>query len=796
MEAELRSLDATYKLISKTIFRRPLLAFIIIEILLIAVTFKDYLLFHKLPLFTDIGSDSLTFSYPLFANMATVFSSGKLPSWSFSIGMGYPFNIFTANFLDLPIFLFGKGAVTHAIIFVFILKLFLTGLCFYWYLSIIGLSKAVRVAGSVQLSFCSYMLISLPWFETPYDVLYAALLLVSLELGIIKKQWWFLSIPVFLLVSYSIVNIYCFIILSFFYVVIRHYEGQSIFNRSDIVKSLTYSLIGVLASFFFSCYALQIALNSPRGSTDASHVNSLMSQSVLTTGHMVDYVTAVYRSFSSDILGSSTNYSGCRNYLEAPIIYCGLIVPLLVPLMILHARDTKKRIVYLAPVFLLIVPVVLPYARYAFWLFLGDYFRTLSLITSILLAYIALRGLDALWKGTRFRRPAVLLVTLFMLAMLFYPYPLHGMILHRKILSLVKIFLAAYGVLLLLSTIPQFSYYIKSLIFGMVLLETMIFSWTTVNKREAVCRKKWESAWGFNDRTNDALNYLKSIDSSFYRIHKTYSSTPTCSIGWNDAMAQGFYGTSCYLSFNQVNYIRFLALLDIVDLHDESSTRWSQGIEDRPILRALTSERYWLMKNDRQPPQDGCRLIDTIGGIAVLQDDCSLPLGFCYDTVMSENDFKKLPKTQKEAALLRCVVLPDSATIRNRFARLAPGELASKSSANYRNSIAFLKRDTLSMISFREDRIRGIVHVDKPKVLFMSIPFDRGWSLSIDKKRCAVQCVDGGMIGAFIPEGKHSVELRYKHPHFIASAVISSAGLLLFFIVFWIDCVIRRNKPV
>jgi uncharacterized membrane protein YfhO len=233
-------------------------------------------------------------------------------------------------------------------------------------------------------------------------------------------------------------------------------------------------------------------------------------------------------------------------------------------------------------------------------------------------------------------------------------------------------------------------------------------------------------------------------------------------------MAQGFFGTSCYLSFNQVNYIRFLALLDIVDLHDESSTRWSHGIEDRPLLRAL----------------------------AVLRDDYSLPLGFCYDTVMSENDFKKLIKTQKEVALLHCVVLPDSAAILNRFMRLAPGELASKSTVNYHNSIVLLKRDTLSIISFREDWIRGTLRVDKPKVLFMSIPFDRGWSLSIDKKRCAVQCVDGGLIGAFIPEGKHSVELRYRHPCFIASIIISSAGLLLLFIVFRIDCIIRRNQPV
>jgi Predicted membrane protein len=790
------SLISTLKLLKKAINRRPLLVFIIIEILLIAVIFKDYVLLHKLPLFTDIGDDSITTFYPWFANMATALSRANTPAWSFSIGMGYPFNVFIANFLDLPIFLFGKGAVAYVLIYVFILKLFLTGLCFYWYLSIIGLSKAVRIIGSVLVSFCSYMLLGLSWLGMPYDVLYAVLLLVSLELGIAKKQWWFLSISVFLLVIYSLVCLQCFIIFSFIYLVIRHYEGQSIFNRSDIVKSVTYSLIGVLASFFFSCYALQIAFNSPRGSTNASHVNSLMQQSVFTTGHMVDYVTAVYRSFSSDILGSAINYSGCRNYYEAPIIYCGLIVLLLVPLVIFHTRDTKKRIVYLCPVFLLIISVVLPYARYAFWLFLGDYFRTLSLITSVLLVYIALRGLDALWKGTRFSRPIVLIVTLFMLAMLFFPYPLHGIILHRQILLTTKLFLATYGALLFLLTMPRFSYYIKFLIFGMVLLETMIFSWITVNEREAISRKKWESNWGFNDRTNDALLYLKSIDSSFYRIHKTYSSTPTCSIGWNDAMAQGFFSTSCYLSFNQVNYIRFLALLDIVDLHDESSTRWSHGIEDRPILRALTSERYWLTKNNRQLLPDGCRLIDTIGGIAVLRDDYSLPLGFCYDTVMSENDFEKLNKTQKEVALLHCVVLPDSATILNRFARLMPGELALKSTINHHNSIVLLKQDTLSLISFREDWIRGNLRVDKPKILFMSIPFDRGWSLSIDKKQCAVQCADGGMIGAFIPEGKHSVELRYRHPYFIASAIISSAGLLLYFIVFWIDCIIRRNQPV
>jgi hypothetical protein len=129
-------------------------------------------------------------------------------------------------------------------------------------------------------------------------------------------------------------------------------------------------------------------------------------------------------------------------------------------------------------------------------------------------------------------------------------------------------------------------------------LEVGWSSYITVNHRKAVTWQQFESNAGYNDDSLDAIHYIQSHDLGFYRINKVFSSTLAEHDSFNDAMVQGFYGTPSYSSFNKNEYIDFLTSMDVIDQRDERKTRWSIGLYQQPLLQAVASVKYNLVKSD------------------------------------------------------------------------------------------------------------------------------------------------------------------------------------------------------
>jgi uncharacterized membrane protein YfhO len=47
-------------------------------------------------------------------------------------------------------------------------------------------------------------------------------------------------------------------------------------------------------------------------------------------------------------------------------------------------------------------------------------------------------------------------------------------------------------------------------------------------------------------------------------------------------------------------------------------------------------------------------------------------------------------------------------------------------------------------------------------VLFLSIPFNRGWRATVDGQAATVHLINAGFIGIPLPAGDHALELRFS----------------------------------
>lgn len=102
-----------------------------------------------------------------------------------------------------------------------------------------------------------------------------------------------------------------------------------------------------------------------------------------------------------------------------------------------------------------------------------------------------------------------------------------------------------------------------------------------------------------------------------------------------------------------------------------------------------------------------------------------------------------------------------------------------------------LADEQLDITSFSDAKIKGTVNAKKDGVMFLSMPYEKGWKVYIDGKRAETFEVLNAMTGVKVSEGSHDIELRYTPEGFVPGVIISlsSAGIIIFLI--WFE---RRRK--
>ena len=202
-------------------------------------------------------------------------------------------------------------------------------------------------------------------------------------------------------------------------------------------------------------------------------------------------------------------------------------------------------------------------------------------------------------------------------------------------------------------------------------LEVAYLSSITVNHRPVITGDEVSSRVGFNDYTVDAVKYITSQDSGFFRINKDYGSGPAMHQSINDAQVQQYYGSPSYFSFNQIYYIKFLSNVEAIHADNETETRWSFGVLNRPILQILSSIKYGLTKDPSSyPSSQGYDPVKTFQDVRVFKNRWFLPLGFGYDAFVLGSDFAKLAVASKDRVLMKAIVIDDNEQQRKALQQL------------------------------------------------------------------------------------------------------------------------------
>ena len=270
--------------------------------------------------------------------------------------------------------------------------------------------------------------------------------------------------------------------------------------------------------------------------------------------------------------------------------------------------------------------------------------------------------------------------------------------------------------------------------------------------------------------------------------HRTWFRTETDSTSTNYDMVWGFSSVHGFISTVPGETFDFL----------EGSGGIVRTVEtniplDRRGMRAILSAKYYFENSDINKDgaflsgkgTDGYRLSGSGHGIDVYTNTNFIPMGFCFDSYIREEDYEKLDAAEHDDLLVRAIILDDEAV--KKYGHLMKELPASQYDRSISSGEFSDICDRLAETSCTEFVTNGrgfeaeTADLKKESLVFFSIPAVKGFKLKVDGKKAEVVKADHGFMAVCVPEGVHSITGEYVPPARGLGVFISIIGVVLLF---------------
>ena len=459
------------------------------------IVFRNFLLGKYVYLYKDIGRDSINIAYPALVHYADYLRSLGIPAWSFSQGMGqwiFPFS-FNDPF-NIILYCLGSQNIAYAMAYIEIFKILCAGMLFFAFLRTALVPVPVALVGGILYAFSGFVIIGSCWSIFTTEAVYFALLLLSVEQLLRKDSWILFPLWVALIGMLQPFYLFPYGIFLVFYLLLRLSLLPSRHPWESARVAARLFLLGLLGAAMASVIMIpEIAqmLNSPRAG-EASYLKTMISTRIFSITDPLQFATLIYRLFSSDMVGTGNGFSGWYNYLEAPVLYCGLISLVAGPQAFIFA-DKRRSLLYAMFAVLLLLPLVFPFFRYAFWMFSGSYFRALSLMEATCILLLGCQGLSHILRHGRCNIPLLFVNATILLALLYNPFSSGLVYVNKDLRAFAALLILVHVFLLAVFGLGKLRKVFPFLLLVLVVFEAYCFSFITINDRFILSTKEFKA---------------------------------------------------------------------------------------------------------------------------------------------------------------------------------------------------------------------------------------------------------------------------------------------------------------
>lgn len=212
-------------------------------------------------------------------------------------------------------------------------------------------------------------------------------------------------------------------------------------------------------------------------------------------------------------------------------------------------------------------------------------------------------------------------------------------------------------------------------------------------------------------------------------------------------------------------------------------------------LRGLLSVKYYFSAKDDEnsaPDMPAFSKISDGDHFEVYENTEYVPMGFSYDTYITDEQLGKISEKKKSNALMHSVLLTEeqaekySDILEN--AEISDSMLTKKT---YLSDCEKRRNSSCSEFSTSTNGFTARIKTDRKSLVFFSVPFDKGFTAYVNGVKTDIEKVDNGFMAVVVPEGESDIKFSYVTYGLETGIKISAAAFLIILVYTLIHLICR-----
>ena len=216
-------------------------------------------------------------------------------------------------------------------------------------------------------------------------------------------------------------------------------------------------------------------------------------------------------------------------------------------------------------------------------------------------------------------------------------------------------------------------------------------------------------------------------------------------------------------------------------------------------LRGLLSVEYLITTPEKRESFEdeadaGWTYLADVDGYTLYHNDNYVPMGFTYDYYVTEATYQTSIKTLRSNLLMRALVLTDEdvAQYGKYLTELSEDMLNDLHYDSYTQDCADRRAHSCSVFQMNNAGFHAEITLDKPNLVFFSVPYDDGFAAYVNGEKTDILQVDEGLMAVLCPAGASSIDFVYQAAGLSASRVVTAVAIPVWGV--YVACFVRRKR--
>ena len=200
-------------------------------------------------------------------------------------------------------------------------------------------------------------------------------------------------------------------------------------------------------------------------------------------------------------------------------------------------------------------------------------------------------------------------------------------------------------------------------------------------------------------------------------------------------------------------------------LSDEDSGSWAGENEKKRLYQEYTTEPFLVAFYEGNFPDRERKEYTEQYTFYVYENENYIPMGFRYDSYITEEEYLALPEEERPYALLRALVVSEE-EVQDRaldqyMRRISREELQYLDEEHMQEDIAARKENASDFFERDTTGFRSEVMCGEPGAVFYSVPYDASWHAEVNGREAEIIDTNGFM-AVPVEEGRNEIVFTYQ----------------------------------